>query len=75
MSNFVLMHYLTFLKISTSVRQGFFEINKEVRIRDFMLNKMELRQNFINSYAFCTVSFRPKAFTTRLIVSKRGAES
>ena len=45
------------------------------RIRDFMLNKMELRQNFINSYAFCTVSFRPKAFTTRLIVSKRGAES
>lgn len=35
------MHYLTFLKISTSVRQGFFEINKEVRIRDFMLNKKD----------------------------------
>lgn len=50
-------------------------LTSEFRIRDFMLNKMELRQNFINSYAFCTVSFRPKAFTTRLIVSKRGAES
>jgi hypothetical protein len=52
-----------------------FGIRPKFRIRDFMLNKMELRQNFINSYAFCTVSFRPKAFTTRLIVSKRGAES
>ena len=45
------MHYLTFLKISKSVRQGFFEINKEVRIRDFMLNK----QNYVKLWRLHTL--------------------
>ena len=30
---------------------------------------------FLKFQACCTVSFKPKAFTTRLMVSKRGAES